>query len=156
MNIKPLTSTRAWKSEPRRSSFAFFFQREQCGGEKKKTRRTCFHSCYSRAKVRTKNNNNNTSAWIPNAWEVDRSQVPDFLTHLEESCDQQLTGFSFALREASLSLIVRNWFYFFFLFNHLPVLKVFGRMFFFSGFCYCCCVLFWYSCFVFHFLKIAI
>lgn len=46
MNIKPLTSTRAWKSEPRQNSFAFFACEQCC---KKGPRRACFHSCYSRA-----------------------------------------------------------------------------------------------------------
>lgn len=48
MNIKPLTSTRAWKSEPRQNSFAFFAC-EQCCKKYKGPRRACFHSCYSRA-----------------------------------------------------------------------------------------------------------
>lgn len=36
MNIKPLTSTRAWKREPRQSSFAFFFSMWTIRSKKKK------------------------------------------------------------------------------------------------------------------------
>lgn len=39
MNIKPLTSTRAWKSEPRQSSFAFLLHANKAVKERKKERK---------------------------------------------------------------------------------------------------------------------
>lgn len=72
MNIKPLTSTRAWKSEPRQSSFAFFLACEQCCKEEKKLVSIlvipALKCCTKKINI--------TTTWIRNAWEKNLRSTP--------------------------------------------------------------------------------